>query len=132
MRSRRMPSTWHWSPAWPLPWVILLDPLAQAALLRDYEMVSRSVTLPILMLGGEAKGDPTPMLNEFANGMKAGGNIRGALVGRNILYPGADDPMASAEAVHKIVHSGYSADQAAEYIMAERGKRMDALTKWIK
>ena len=99
---------------------------------ENYEMVSRSVTLPILMLGGESKGDPTPMLNEFASGMRAGGNIRGALVGRNILYPGADDPMATAEAVHQIVHNGYAADQAAEYIMAERGKRMDALTKWIK
>lgn len=97
-----------------------------------YEIVSRSVTLPILMLGGESKGDPTPMLAEFAAGMRAGGNIRGALVGRNILYPGNDDPLATAEAVYKIVHQGYTAEQAADYIMANRGKDMDGLTQWIK
>ena len=99
---------------------------------EHYELVSRSVTLPILMLGGESKGDPTPMLAEFAAGMRAGGNIRGALVGRNILYPGADDPLATAEAVYKIVHEGYTAEQAADYIMANRGKDMDGLTRWIR
>ena len=98
----------------------------------NYEIVSRAVTEPILMLGGASRGDPTPMLGEFASGMKAGGNIRGALVGRNILYPGADDPLATAEAVYKIVHEGYTADQASEYIMETRGKDMDALTKWVK
>jgi hypothetical protein len=97
----------------------------------DYEIVSRAVTEPILMLGGASKGDPTPMLGEFASGMRAGSNVRGALVGRNILYPGADDPLATAEAVHKIVHQGYTADQAAEYIMENRGRDMDALTKWL-
>jgi len=98
----------------------------------NYEMVSRAVTEPILMLGGASRGDPTPMLGEFSSGMQAGGNIRGALVGRNILYPGADDPLATAEAVYNIVHEGYTADQASEHIMENRGKGMDALTKWIK
>jgi DhnA family fructose-bisphosphate aldolase class Ia len=95
-------------------------------------MVTRATTLPILMLGGEPKGDPTPMLNEFASGMRAGNNVRGALVGRNILFPGADDPMATAEAVNKIVHNGFTAEHAADYIMANRGRSMNALTKWIK
>lgn len=99
---------------------------------ENYQLVSRSVTLPILMLGGDAKGDPTPMLGEFSAGMRAGDNIRGALVGRNILFPGLDDPMATAEAVHKIVHNGFTAEQAADYIMANRARNMDALTKWIK
>ena len=99
---------------------------------EDYHIVSRSVTEPILMLGGASKGDPTPMLQEFSMGMAAGGNIRGALVGRNILYPGAEDPRATAEAVYMIVHKGYSAEQAADYIMQNRGKDMDGLTRWIK
>ena len=99
---------------------------------ENYEIVSRSVTLPILMLGGASKGDPTPMLAEFSAGMQAGNNIRGALVGRNILYPGSEDPLATAEAVYKIVHEGYTAEQAADYIMANRSKDMDGLTRWIK
>ncbi len=98
----------------------------------NYEMVARSTTLPILMLGGESKGDPTPMMNEFVSGMKAGANIRGALVGRNILFPGDEDPMATAMAVHRIVHDGYSAEQAVDYLMEQRGKNLNALTKWIK
>jgi len=97
----------------------------------DYHKVARSTTLPILMLGGEAKGDPTGVLEEFAQGMRAGVNVRGALVGRNILYPGEDDPMATAMAVHRIVHDGYTAEQAVEYLMDQRGSNMDALTRWV-
>jgi DhnA family fructose-bisphosphate aldolase class Ia len=98
---------------------------------ENYEIVAESTTLPILMLGGEARGDPTPTLAEFAAGMKLGGNVRGALVGRNILYPGDDDPMAVASAVHKIVHEGYTAEQAVEYLMQVRGKDMDLLHRYL-
>jgi len=97
----------------------------------DYERVARATTLPILILGGASRGDPTPMLGEFASGMKAGANVRGALVGRNILYPGPDDPHATAAAVHCIVHSGFSAEQAADFIIERRGENMDALTRWL-
>jgi hypothetical protein len=97
----------------------------------NYEKVARSTTLPILMLGGASRGDPTPVLEEFAAGMKAGTNVRGALVGRNILYPGPDDPYATAMAVHSIVHSGLGADEAADYLAECRGENMDSLTKWL-
>lgn len=97
----------------------------------DYHIVSRATTLPILMLGGAAKGDPTPTLGEFAAGMQAGENIRGALVGRNILFPGDDDPMAVAMAVHRIVHDGYTTEQAVDYLMEHRGSKMDALRRWF-
>lgn len=99
---------------------------------ENYEIVVRATSLPILMLGGEAKGDPRGILEEFAAGMRAGANVRGALVGRNILFPGEDDPMATAMAVHRIVHEGYTAEQAIEYLMEQRGKNLDALTRWIK
>jgi DhnA family fructose-bisphosphate aldolase class Ia len=95
----------------------------------DYHKVSRATTLPILMLGGEAKGDPTGTLAQFAKGMHAGTNIRGALVGRNILFPGDDDPLATAMAVHRIVHDGYTVEQAVGYLMKRRGQNLDALIK---
>jgi hypothetical protein len=44
--------------------------------------------------------------------MAAGTNVRGALVGRNVLYPGADDPLAIAEAAGGIVHRGWSVEEA--------------------
>jgi len=97
----------------------------------NYEIVAASTTLPILMLGGEALGEPTPVLREFAEGMKAGGNVRGALVGRNILFPGDDDPMAVAMAAQRIVHDGLSAEEAVEYLMEVRGQNMDAISKYV-
>lgn len=81
---------------------------------ENYEVVARSTTLPILLLGGESAGDPAAFLREVAAGMSAGANVRGALVGRNVLYPGDDDPLAVAEAVGGIVHKGWSVEQAVE------------------
>jgi len=80
----------------------------------NYEIVARATTLPILLLGGESVGDPTAFLREVAAGMSAGANVRGALVGRNVLYPGDDDPLAVAEAVGGMVHQGWSVEQALD------------------
>lgn len=79
---------------------------------ESYELVARATTLPILLLGGESVGDPSAFLREVAAGMAAGANVRGALVGRNVLYPGDDDPLAVAEAVGAIIHQGRTVDQA--------------------
>jgi len=97
----------------------------------DYEKVARAATCPMLMLGGESRGDPTGTLQEFAQGMKAGGTIRGALVGRNVTFPGDDDPLAVARAIHAIVHEGLDAEQAADRLMKERNADLDALTKYL-
>jgi DhnA family fructose-bisphosphate aldolase class Ia len=78
----------------------------------NYGAVARATTLPILLLGGESAGDPTAFLREVSDGMSAGANVRGALVGRNVLYPGEDDPLAVAEAVGGIVHRGWTVEQA--------------------
>ena len=69
-----------------------------------YEAVALSTTSPILMLGGESINNPVKMLISFKKGMLAGKNIKGCLVGRNILYPGNDDPVAVALAISKIIH----------------------------
>ena len=79
---------------------------------ENYRAVARATTLPILLLGGESAGNPTGFLREISEGMSAGFNVRGALVGRNVLYPGQDDPLAVAEAVGGIVHRGWTVEQA--------------------
>ncbi len=94
---------------------------------EGYELVAKSTTLPILMLGGSSKGDPVPILQDFARGMQAGSNIRGTLVGRNIIFPGDDDPLAVALAVNKIVHEQYTAKEAVEYLIEQRGKNINIL-----
>ena len=98
---------------------------------HDFDRVARATTLPILMLGGEAAGDPTGTLEDFAVGMRAGSNVRGALVGRNVLFPGNDDPLATAMAVQRIVHEGFDADQAVAHLMENRGRDMDRLSRWV-
>ena len=88
---------------------------------EGYDKVALATTCHILILGGEATGDPTPLFQEFISGMAAGNNVRGALAGRNILFPGSDDPRAVAAAVHGIVHDGYGLEEAREKMGQERG-----------
>jgi DhnA family fructose-bisphosphate aldolase class Ia len=98
---------------------------------ENYEMVARATTLPILLLGGEPVGDATPFLRELAAGLKAGPNVRGALVGRNILYPGDDDPLAIIESVGGIIHRGWTLEQALDAQAAHRGRDLDWLQKLV-
>jgi DhnA family fructose-bisphosphate aldolase class Ia len=98
----------------------------------DYERVALATSCPILMLGGESRGDPTGTLNEFAQGIRAGKTIRGALVGRNVTYPGPEDPLAVALAINDIVHEQIDANEAVERLMKKRDHNLDALTKWLR
>lgn len=94
---------------------------------ENYEKVAHATTLPILLLGGEPIGDATPFLRELEAGLKAGPNVRGALVGRNILYPGDDDPLAIIESVGGIIHQGWTVEQALESQSVHRGRNADWL-----
>ena len=95
---------------------------------EGFDQVARATTLPILMLGGASKGSPIETVESFEKGMGAGANVRGALVGRNILYPGVDDPMAVAAAVSRVVHEDYSTLAAIKYLASIRGTDLEALT----
>jgi DhnA family fructose-bisphosphate aldolase class Ia len=88
-----------------------------------------ATTLPILLLGGEPVGDATPFLRELYAGLKAGPNVRGALVGRNILYPGGDDPLAVIESVGGIIHQGWTVEQALDRQAAHRDRDTDWLSR---
>ena len=79
---------------------------------ENYEVVARATTVPILLLGGESVGDATPLLREIAAGLQAGSNVRGALVGRNVLYPGNEDPFVVAQAAGSIIHHNWSVERA--------------------
>ena len=97
-----------------------------------YDRVARATTLPILLLGGESAGDPRPFFTAVANALAAGSSVRGALVGRNVLYPGDRDPLAVATAVDGIIHRGWSAEQAAASLETDAGtSELDAITRWL-
>jgi hypothetical protein len=93
----------------------------------DYEIVARSTSLPILLLGGESAGDPAPFLRELARALAAGPNVRGALVGRNVLYPGEEDPLAMASAVGGIIHEDWPVEQALESLASNRERNLDRI-----
>jgi len=97
----------------------------------DYQTVARSTTLPILLLGGESAGDPAPFLRQLERALEAGTNVRGALVGRNVLYPGAEDPLAMAEAAGGIIHEGWSVEKALASMSDTRGAAMDRLATCV-
>ncbi|MHA1148965.1 MAG: Cgl0159 family (beta/alpha)8-fold protein [Promethearchaeota archaeon] len=98
---------------------------------EDYEHVVRSTANPILMLGGASTGNPTDILESFEKGMGAGKNVKGCLVGRNLLYPGYDDPRAAAIAVSKIIKEDMSTEEAVKILSENRGDLMDFLTATI-
>jgi DhnA family fructose-bisphosphate aldolase class Ia len=88
----------------------------------DFARVASATTLPLVVLGGEAVGDPRPVLEDLQRGMAAAANVRGAMIGRNVLYPGGDDPRAVAAAVSAIIHDGQDVDGALAAMEAQRGK----------
>ena len=79
---------------------------------EQYEIVARSTTLPILLLGGESSGDPEGFLREVADGLAAGPTVRGALAGRNVLYPGELSPRSAADAVGSLIHGKRTLEEA--------------------
>jgi DhnA family fructose-bisphosphate aldolase class Ia/sugar phosphate isomerase/epimerase len=95
----------------------------------NFERVARSTTLPILILGGESKEDPTYTMENLSKALESGPNVRGALVGRNVLFPGDDDPAAVSYGVFKTVHDGLSAAEALEDLIKYRSDRFDELKK---
>ncbi len=91
----------------------------------DFARVAKATTMPVLLLGGESTGKPSGTIEDFVRGMGAGPNIRGALVGRNVLFCGDDDPAAIAEAINLVVHNRLSAIDAIEQAKKLRGAQME-------
>lgn len=99
---------------------------------EGYERVALATTMPIILLGGPSKEDPRSTFDEFAAGIATRSNVRGAMVGRNVTFPGADDPAAVAQAIDDIVHKHISADEAIETTMAHRDHGLDGLTGYLR
>jgi DhnA family fructose-bisphosphate aldolase class Ia len=91
----------------------------------EFDRVAKATTLPLLLLGGEATGRPWLTVEEFVRGLGAGANVRGALVGRNVLFPGDEDPAVVAQAIHSVVHEHADAVSAMNAARERRGSMMD-------
>jgi len=98
---------------------------------NNFEAVVKSTTSPILILGGESHENPFPLLKNIKSALSLGQNVKGCLAGRNILYPGDDDPRAISLAVSNIIHRSYSIKEAIATIEQNRGKEMEFLISKI-
>lgn len=97
----------------------------------DYRKVALATSLPIILLGGPSREDPRSTYEDIAAGMAARSNVRGVMVGRNISFPGDEDPAGVAQAIHEIVHNGASADDAEGIAVQTRNRNQDFLTQTI-
>jgi DhnA family fructose-bisphosphate aldolase class Ia len=87
---------------------------------KQFARVAQATTCPLLLLGGEAGGNPMAVVREIHQAMEAGSNVRGALIGRNVLYPGKEDPRAMAAAVAALVHDKVAPAKLGPVLAAAR------------
>lgn len=70
---------------------------------EEFDRVTDSTTLPVVILGGDRNGE-NGMLESVKRAMQSGHQVRGAMLGRNVLYPEQGTPVSVAEAVGNIIH----------------------------
>ena len=83
---------------------------------EDFGRVCRATTLPILMLGGPARESPIETLRDFAAGLSSSPRVRGAVIGRNLLFPLDRDPLPMCRALTAMIHRGASFDEAVQLL----------------
>jgi hypothetical protein len=80
--------------------------------------VGQATTLPILLLGGPAREDAAGTLRDFAEGLAASSRVRGAIIGRNLLFPPEGHPLRMCLALTGLVHRGVSLEEAVAIAQA--------------
>lgn len=73
----------------------------------DISDAARATTLPVVILGSDTF-DTTKYLKEISSVMSSSHNVRGTMLGRNVMYPLEQDPVEVAASVHEFVHKGSS------------------------
>lgn len=93
---------------------------------EPFGAVAQATTLPILMLGG----DPSEGFGaSLIDAMASGSTVRGAMVGRHVLYPGDQDPVVVAEMIGALVHRGCSLEEA-RHQGHYAAKELDEICSW--
>ncbi len=82
----------------------------KVAITREFSRVARATTCPLLLLGGEVRGMDR-LLADLSRALAAGPNVRGALIGRNVLFPDSGDPRQAAQRVAELVRDPYHGER---------------------
>ena len=83
---------------------------------EDFGRVCRATTLPILLLGGPARESPIETLRDFAAGLTSSPRVRGAIIGRNLLFPPHQDPLPMCRALTAMIHRGAGFNEAVQLL----------------
>lgn len=83
---------------------------------EEFDRVCRATTLPILLLGGPARDSAADTLRDFADGLAASSRVRGAIIGRNVLFPRGGNPLPMCRSLTALVHRGVSLDEAVSLL----------------
>lgn len=70
----------------------------------NFGKVVKATTLPVVILGGGKSSDIKEVLTDLDAALNAGHQVRGAMFGRNLLYPDAVDSLDLADAIGQLVH----------------------------
>jgi hypothetical protein len=95
---------------------------------EDFGRVGRATTVPILLLGGSARENPEHALRDFARGLTSSRRVRGAIIGRNLLFPGQADPFSMCRALTALVHRDTALEQALT-LLREHGHDVNSEPK---
>jgi Cgl0159-like len=80
---------------------------------ENFGPVGRATTVPILLLGGPPRERPADTLGDFSDGFVSSPRVRGAIIGRNLLFPGQhEDPLPMCRALTAMVHRGVRLEEA--------------------
>lgn len=71
---------------------------------KDFNRVVASTTLPIVILGGERTDSAEGLIQDLKEAFAAGHQVRGAMFGRNVLYPLNQSPREIADKIGKFIH----------------------------
>lgn len=86
---------------------------------KDFKRVARSTTLPIVILGGDRSPDIEGLLTDLNDALLSGHQVRGAMYGRNVLYPHSADPLKLSEAIGKLVHGEHNLNDAINELFSD-------------
>ncbi len=71
---------------------------------KDFERVAAATTLPVVILGGDRAESLEGLITDLKEAMASGHQVRGAMFGRNVLYPENQSPREVANEIGKIIH----------------------------
>lgn len=71
---------------------------------EEFDRVIASTTLPMVILGGGKSHSKEEFLGNIQQAMDTGHQVRGTMIGRNMLYPKDSEPLEMAESIGKVVH----------------------------